>query len=1141
MQKRLREDNSKTAVVLFAGIACVVFQLTLPSWYSAANERYAAETVRPELVLQTGHSSSVDAVTFGPDGRWVATGSFDNSIKIWDTETGRELRALTGHTGPVRVLATSPDGHLLASGSNDHSVRIWDVTAGREFKRLDLGDTLVEAVAFSSDGRKLASSGPGNSAVLWDIATGNKISNLSEHTTPVTAIAFSRDGAFLTSGDKSGLVKIWDLAKGKRLKDLKGHKDQIEALVFNAGGDLVASGSSDKTVRVWKAANGKETAVLPGHMGKVLAVRFLDDGRVTSADSNCVVKIWDPASKRDVKSVSSRVGPEFTEGAVDSAAFSIDGRFLAVSNGDRTASLFSTDTGEKLETLENRTVGLQTVAFSPDRNWLAFGGLDNSVKLWDLRTGQALPPLVGHNGFVTSVAFTPDNSRLISASVDFSIRVWDVVSENLLKSLPGHKGYVNGIAVSKSGKFLASGSSDKTVGLWDLTSYQLIKFLPGHGGDVMAVAISPDEKLIASGSADKTIRLWDATTGAPVRTIDSPSEVGTIAFSPDGNYLASGGSDKVVRIWDSSTGVLVTPLPGHSGKVRAVSFNPDGSELASAAEDKTVRIWGVPDGREKRVLNGHYGNVSSAAYTPDGEWLASAGEDGSVNIWDRGTNTPALTLVSLKSAVDWVVVTPQGFFDGSPDAWEQILWRFRNDTFSVNPVEVFFDEFYQPGLLANLFSGKRPAGGKDISSRDRRQPDLKISLADGSKSVNAIKDRVVRVRIEVTEAGPSAGYTSGSGARDVRLFRNGSLVHFWENSVVQKDGRAVLEADVPVVRGRNVLTAYAFNNDNIKSPDRDIVLDGDESLARKGKTYIVAIGIGKYANKAFDLGFVTGDAANFGNFLRATQTELGTSDAVSVTTLTDADATKENILGALKRLAGNVDAANSDAAQPEDTVIVYFSGHGISDGDRFYMIPHDIGYTGRLEALAKDGLKTIMQHGISDLELENVFRRIDAKNITLIVDACESGSALEAKDQRQGPMNSKGLAQFAYEKGMYILTATQGREEAYVSNDLQRSYLNYALVDDGLRSRHADNNPADGEVVLREWFDYATRRVPILRDEVAKKLQSREQSKGLTERDLKEATIARAKEQRPRVFYRRQAELQPIVIAKFPSAQPDGN
>ena len=343
-----------------------------------------------------------------------------------------------------------------------------------------------------------------------------------------------------------------------------------------------------------------------------------------------------------------------------------------------------------------------------------------------------------------------------------------------------------------------------------------------------------------------------------------------------------------------------------------------------------------------------------------------------------------------------------------------MLWRFGGDSFSVQPVEVFFSEFYQPGLLAKLLDGMPMPAGKDISQKDRRQPIVKLSLAGNGSGENPVAERYVTVRIKIKEAAANAQSNAGSGAKDVRLFRNGSLVYYREGSVVGNDGSAEITATVPIVEGPNLLTAYAFNNDDIKSTDESLTIIGAKSLARKGRTFIVAIGVGAYANPDFNLKYVADDATNFGDLLKAKQTEFEASDDVKVITLLDREATKENILNTLKGLTGD-----NNGVQPEDSLIVYFSGHGVSKGERFYMIPYDIGYEGPRQALGRsvDGLETIMRHSISDRELESAFRSIDARNLTLIIDACESGQALQTKDERQGPMNSKGLASSPTKKG----------------------------------------------------------------------------------------------------------------------------
>ena len=219
-------------------------------------------------------------------------------------------------------------------------------------------------------------------------------------------------------------------------------------------------------------------------------------------------------------------------------------------------------------------------------------------------------------------------------------------------------------------------------------------------------------------------------------------------------------------------------------------------------------------------------------------------------------------------------------------------------------------------------------------------------------------------------------------------------------------------------------------------------------------------------------------------------------------------------------------------AEPEDTVIIYFAGHGTAQAQRFYLIPQDLGYTGDRNKLTEKGLQTILSHSISDLELEAAVEGMDAGHLLLVIDACNSGQALEAEEKRRGPMNSKGLAQLAYEKGMYILTAAQSYQAALEAAQLGHGLLTYALVEEGLKTPIADSEPKDGVLNAREWLDFATDRVPQMQEEKMKQGRGIGVEIAFTEGEQKIADPGKRSVQRPRVFYRRELEANPLVIAK---------
>ena len=1062
----------------------------------------------PELILQTGHSKVVQAVAFSPDKRYLASGSFDSTIKIWDVETGSELRSLSGHLGAVKALVWSPDGKWLVSGGNDRTLRIWDVNSGQEARKFDEGDSTIEAIAVSGDGSMVASGGSGNKITVREVATGKATFNLEDHKSPITAIAFSPDGSVLASGSEDERVITWDLKKGELDETLKGHVGAITELRFDRSGQVLASGGVDKTVRLWNAANGRKLGTLSGHEGSILALEFTSPASLSTIDTTRTIKRWNITDKPAVLS-TIKLDQEAAAGEAESGSFSANETALAIGNGAGTVTIYDPANSAAVRQLENYTVGYYAARFSADRHWLATASFDNTVKLWDLQTGRALSPFTGHTGRVTTLVFHPDNKRVISASVDHTIRIWDTSTGRSVEVLKGHTNGISSLAISRNGKYLVSASADQTIGIWDLEAKTTPRFLRGHTGEVISVSISPADDLIASSGIDGTVKIWDIATGNNSRSFDPRSgEIDSVSFSPDGKTIVSGGIDRTIRIWDTASGTPLKTLSGHTGKINSIAFSSDGRQLASSGQDKTVRIWDIATGGDPRVINGHAGAVFSAEYTTDGQFIASASDDGSVNIWKAIDGGLLTTLISLKNSDDWLVVSPQGFFDGSPASWGQLSWRFEKSTFNVQPIEVFFNEFYSPGLLADLISGEKLPSASTISDKDRRQPQVRLSIADDQTVTPG--QRNVKVNITVSQA--------PAGAEDVRLFRNGALVKVWRGDVLKGSQSAMLSAVLPVVAGENLLTAYAFNRDDIKSSDAVLVVNGSKNQTREPVGYLLTVGINKYANSEYDLKFAVPDAQDFAGETKRRQSQLKNYSRIEVVALSDAAATKANILQSLTDLASKV--------QPEDALIIYFAGHGIADNDRFYLIPHDIGYEGSRSQLNKTGLQQILSHGISDQELESAVERIDAGRLLMVIDACNSGQALESKEKRLGPMNSKGLAQLAYEKGMYILTAAQSYQVALEAEKLGHGFLTYALVEEGLRTPAADNNPKDGQVLLREWLDFATARVPQIREN---DLKTRELQREKTKESEKAAEM---RIQRPRVFYRREAESYPLVVAR---------
>jgi WD40 repeat protein len=559
--------------------------------------------------VYSGHTDLVRSVAFHPDGQMLASGSADQTIRLWDVESGACLHVLHGHTAPVRSVAFHPDGQMLASGSADQTIRLWDVASGACLRVLHDHKNWVRSVAFRPDGQMLASGGADQTIRLWDVESGACLHVLHGHTAPVRSVAFHPDGQMLASGSADQTIRLWDIAGRVCVHILQGHTDRIRSVAFSSDGQVLASGSDDKLVKLWNVADGQCMATLRGHTNRIWSVTF---------------------------------------GLAD------DRNILASAGDDQTIKLWDTQTWQCLRTLRGHTNRVRSIAFHPTGDRLASGAGRAAVRIWDTRSGRLLHTLAGHTGRVRSVCFNHTGSILATGSEDRTIKLWDTDSWICVKTLDAHASWVRAVAFSPNGQLLASGGDDETVKLWEVKTGRCRQTLPAQVGWVRAVAFSPDGQLLAS-SSNQTIQLWDVRTGHLLRSIDSHIDrVRAVVFSPDGRLLAS-CDGQLVRLWDVSTWECRHILHGHTGRVRAVAFSPDGQTLISGSDDETVKFWDTASGHCRRTLDEQTGWVWAVAFSPDGQTLVSGGKDESIQIWDTATGVCERVLESSKPYAGMII------------------------------------------------------------------------------------------------------------------------------------------------------------------------------------------------------------------------------------------------------------------------------------------------------------------------------------------------------------------------------------------------------------------------------------------------------------------------------------------------------
>jgi WD40 repeat protein/serine/threonine protein kinase len=609
----------------------------------------------------------VTAVAFSPDGRTLAAGYQDGTIRLLDTVTGKERPGPPRHPRSVGFLAFAADGQrLLSAGrglegglSTLTELRVWDGTeqpprAVPGFPRPSF------ALAISPDGKRFAlaprpppSPTPSELTVqVCEMDTGRPVLTLRGHKHTPGRLAFSPDGEHLVSASARELL-LWDLTKEGQPQVLGDPGQAVSDLAFSPDGRRLARvGRTANAESVWvrDLKTGGDVLSLPNAGSHVVFSR--DGKRLATLRPNKSATVWDAMTGRELFTIRGH-GDWFWD-----LAFGDAGRRLVLAGPSR-ATVWDATSGPEATVLPVPGQSTDLLVFSPDSRLLATAsggggvfeieGAVHEVAFWETAGGRKVRIVPGLPRTFLAAGLSPDlrrlalvreaPTRLLDDPQRCPMAIHDTATGQESLALHSHAGRVAHPTFSPDGRFLVAAiglpGRPGYAKLWDATDGRELSLFRGHSDFISNLAFSPDGKLLATASQDRTVRLWDTATGEELLRVTAPNYLPNgVAFRPDGQAFAAACNDGAVRVWEVSGGRELALLRGHTNLVADVVWSPDGRRLASGSWDQTVKIWDPAAGKELLTLRGHTGQVNVLAFSPDGRHLASAGGDRAVRIWD---------------------------------------------------------------------------------------------------------------------------------------------------------------------------------------------------------------------------------------------------------------------------------------------------------------------------------------------------------------------------------------------------------------------------------------------------------------------------------------------------------------------------
>lgn len=1034
-----------------------------------------------ETVIQKGHELAVIAVAIGPDSNYVATGSRDKTIKLWELSSGREVRSFLGHETSVNAIDFSRDGKFLVSSSTDKTARLWEVATGKLIYTTDEQKDFMTDVAMSPNGKYFVAAGYPDSAIVVDVATKKIVKrigvNADQGLGSGVNIVFSPDGNWIAFGEDNRTATLYQTNTWKQVYKFQKEEGWCGGcgtqVVFDRDSKSFFMASHNGEVKRYDLASGKLMHVYVDNIDELRSIDVSKDNQVLLVSTKSDAIVWEINSGNEL----SKINPK-SEEDLNEACFTIDGKSIVFTSNDNTATIWSIKQNKPTKQLtgflNKRDKGGITYNYndmwerdifdyirfknnlliSADGTELIKGKFGKKVKRWNMATGKTSMEYAAHQKGVVCYVLSSDGKRLLTGGGDGKLVVWDVDKGDTLQAIQSYEHPVLDVHFNSDETQIISSSWDGTMKIHDIKSGKRIHYFDFDRklGSAYNVLWSAND-LYGFTSHGKFLKMWEVDTHAEVRDFVGHSElISSLSLSADGKTLLSTSRDGSTRLWDIGTGLMIRKMI-NDGATHAGIFSPDGKSIYTAGSDRLIRQWDIASSKVIRVFEGHKSDISTIRHHPNGKMLISYSIDGSIKFWDMQSGKEFFEHIHFGER-DWMVKNPEGYFNGTDNARQYIHFVDGMKTYSVDQ---FFDEFYRPDLLPKIFNER---GGADDSKgvqgklNQSPPPFVKVAALVSSDPTKA------EVFIRMTDL--------GAGVREVKLFHNGKRVAVPANVIFPKgkDQATTMKVTVNLIGGTNTFSATATNHDRVESDQAAVELYSEAST-KNSTCYILAVGINQYKNSKLSLSYAKPDAESFGKVMD----EKGKLfKNVVVKTLYDTEASRLSILAALDEMSTKINQ--------EDVFIFYYAGHGSMVDNQFFFIPTESSRLYDLSSLRKEAIEASI--------VQEKFGNIKALKQLIVMDACQSGGSVELLANR-GAAEEKAIAQLSRSAGIHVMASAGSEQFATEFAELGHGLFTYLLIK-ALRG-DADGAPKDGKVTIYELKSYLDDQVP----EMTRKLKGKPQ------------------------------------------------